>query len=300
MRSLNLSGHIRSAFSSIRSTKSVNHLSRLRFLVTGSLIFIGTWLSTSRTEAAIVTGFAVLTFDEAASASTTPLTTLDARFDNTNPATPPFYSDILSDPGLPVTRDGLGALAPITFAVNPTTITNGGAGRSIQATTLDFNASNILGSWTPVTSDNGVFVTGGEQIGLEGATRWTGPFTGALLFGDFALKYSPSRASGSLSGLVLTSNIGGYSNAAYADIANATITTNGGLLSISGDMLYSNGVAAFPGASGALGTNIGRFELNQTTAVPEPTSLLLSFVAASGLALKCRRKIMKSSPQSDS
>lgn len=123
-----------------------------------------------------------------------------------------------------------------------------GQSRSRQLTTLEIEPSNILGTWSP-SNDSYAFVgnsTLGEQIALTSIQRWGGPFTGVLVYGDFAIRYVPGRAgvvTGGrvLSGLVLTSNID-FLNAAWADIGNATITSDGRTLSISGDLLTSGGL----------------------------------------------------------
>ena len=156
-----------------------------------------------------------------------------------------------------------------------------GASRSPQATTLDIeNVSDVLGSWTASSNDYGAFVgltSLGEQIAFTSMQRYTGPFTGVLLYGDFALRYDPTRASGSVSGLVLTSNID-FLNAAFADLGNATINVAGNQLTISGDLLISGGLTVLdPGAT--LGATFGTFamtaNLSSAAAVPEPSSLLL-------------------------
>ena len=171
-----------------------------------------------------------------------------------------------------------------------------GVTRSPQMTTLDLDPTNILGSWS-ASNDAFAFVGNtslGEQIALTNMQRWTGPFTGSLLYGDFALRYVPGRADGTRSGLVLTSNID-FLSAAWADIANASIAVNGNQLTISGDLFLSGGLFVLdPGA--VLGTDFGDFQLIATldtpAVVPEPSSLLLLSSGAFGgvLTLSRRRK----------
>lgn len=168
-----------------------------------------------------------------------------------------------------------------------------GDGRTRQSTNLDFNPADILGSWAASTENFGIFapLDSGEQIALTLMQRYTGPFTGSLLYGDFGLRYVPGRAGtvalgGTLSGLVLTSNID-FLNASWADLANASISFSGDTLSISGDLLISGGINALD--SGAVvGTDFGDFSLTATV-VPEPSASLLLLAASAGLAGLRRR-----------
>ncbi len=168
-----------------------------------------------------------------------------------------------------------------------------GSTRTKQITTLDVDPSDVLGNWS-ASNDAFIFVgnsTLGDQIAFTSMQRWSGPFTGSLLYGDFALRYVPSRAIGANSGLVLTSNID-FPSAAYADLANASILVTGSTLSITGDLLISGGLTALdPGA--VLGTNFGTFALTAQL-VPEPTSVAMAAMGAIGLVvvgLRRRRKL---------
>jgi hypothetical protein len=157
-----------------------------------------------------------------------------------------------------------------------------GSTRTKQITALDFDPSDVLGSWSE-SNDAFAFVGNtlrGEQIAFTSMQRWTGPFPGSLLYGDFALRYVPSRAVGISSGLVLTSNID-FPNAAFADIGNATIDVTGNTLTITGDMLISGGLFALD-PSAAPGTDFGDFSM--TAIIPEPSSVALLTVASVGLA----------------
>lgn len=165
-----------------------------------------------------------------------------------------------------------------------------GDGRTRQSTTLDFDPANVLGTWN-ASSDFGPFVGSGtsEQIAFTSMQRWGGPFTGVLIYGDVALRYVPGRAGtstvgGTRSGLVLTSNID-FANAAFADIANATIVSDGSILSISGDLLISNGLTALDPAA-VLGTNFGTFSM--TALVPAPGAAAL--LGLGGLLAARRRR----------
>ena len=228
-------------------------------------------------------GNAVLSIDQAAFAANSNITTVDAWFDNSETRT-----QLLT---LPAPGDGF-TLPDIDFAVNVGALADpdGAGGRTLQTTALDFDTANVLGTWAPAT-DIGAFVSGGEQIGLEGMMRWTGNYTGVLLFGDFALRYAPGRtgvvrSGNTLSGLVLTSNID-FANATFLDIANATITSGGGVLSIVGDLVISDGYNVLD-ASAVLGADVGDF--NMTAVVPIPATLPLLASAIAGLVAGRRRR----------
>lgn len=169
-----------------------------------------------------------------------------------------------------------------------------GASRSRQVTNLDFDPANILGTWGASTDSFGTFVSlgSGEQIALTSMQRWTGPFTGSLLYGDFALRYVPGRVGvaaldGTRSGLVLVSNID-FLNSSWADIANATISSDGNTLTISGDLLISGALNVLD-PSATIGKKFGTFSL--TAVVPEPASLGL-LGAGACLLLGRRRSTM--------
>jgi hypothetical protein len=152
-----------------------------------------------------------------------------------------------------------------------------GASRTRQITTLRFSATNILGSWSPSTDSYGIFVNNtvaSEQIAFTCMQRWGGPFTGVLVYGDFALRYVPSRAGtvaagGTRSGLVLTANID-FLNSSWADLANASISLDGDTLKISGDLLISGALNVLD-SSAVVGTKFGTFNL-AATVVPAPVT----------------------------
>jgi hypothetical protein len=220
----------------------------------------------------LVSGTAVFSINEAASAANTPVTTLSAFFGSTE-----TRDQILSAPGVPFTPSTL------SFPAQPYAISNP-TGRTLQATNTNLDPADLLGSWTPVANDFGPFVVGGEQIGLSGMMRWTGTYTGVLLFGDFALRYSPSRTGvvrhgNTLSGLVLTSNID-FVNAAYADLANVTISPlSNNQFTITGDLVYSDGFSALTGDPNDNGIDFGNFTFTGTLApdsLPQPQITRLS------------------------
>jgi hypothetical protein len=157
-----------------------------------------------------------------------------------------------------------------------------GATRSKQLTTLDVDPSDVLGGWT-TSNDAFAFVgntTLGEQIALTSMTRWTGPFTGSLLYGDFALRYTGSK-------LVLTSNID-FLNAAFAEIGSPSISVIGNTLTITGDLLIAGGLSVLD-PSAVPGTDFGDFSLTATL-VPEPSSVVLAAAAGVGVCLGYRRR----------
>lgn len=160
-----------------------------------------------------------------------------------------------------------------------------GDGRTRQATTLDFDPANVLASWSTATSaGGGAFVSGGEQIGLTTMQRWTGPFPGQLLYGDFALRYTGTD-------LVLTSNID-FANAAFATVGNPVISLlDNDTLQIQGDLLIAGGLGLLD-PSAVLGTDFGSITITAdfTPAVPEPATLGI-FAAAGAAVLRRRRRI---------
>jgi hypothetical protein len=150
-----------------------------------------------------------------------------------------------------------------------------GSSRSRQLTTLIVDPGNILGTWSPSNDLAGVFVGNtvlGEQIAFTGMQRWGGPFTGVLVYGDFALRYVPSRAGrpaldGTLSGLVLTSNID-FLDTSVADLANASITSDGRTLSITGDLLISGALNVLD-LDAVVGRKFGTISVTTCLAQPD-------------------------------
>ncbi len=230
------------------------------------------------------TGSASLTINMAALAANTPFKNITGVFG-------------VNETRTSVLADSLTAFNTTTqvvdFGLNPAGITSP-AGRSVQGTTLDVTAGDVLGSWTSATNSFNVFLSGGEQIGLGGGLRFTGDYTGVLIFGDFALRYSATQVGTNVngythSGLVLTSNFD-FGNAVFADLADATIRFTDNSLEISGDLLLGGGVGAL-GAPQAVGVNFGTFSLRANTAVvPEPSSYALVFGACAGAIVAARRR----------
>lgn len=173
-----------------------------------------------------------------------------------------------------------------------------GASRTRQATTLDFDPANVLGSWTASNDGFGIFVGNsvvGEQIAFTGMQRYTGPFGGVLIYGDFALRYVPGRdgavsPGGLLSGLVLTSNID-FLHSAWADIANASIAFSNNTLNITGDLLISGALNVLD-QTAVIGTKFGTISItaNVPASIPEPASLGL---IALGSLLVGRRRMAR-------
>jgi hypothetical protein len=237
-------------------------------------------LPASATLYRVTGGSAAFTLTEGTAAS---IFEFDAYFDDTRtraqvladaaPGNAPFVetatSVTLSDPIRPY-----GVVASIT-------------GRTPQVTTLEFDDSDVMGTWN--LSNDGFGFTGGttlgEQIALTGMHRYTGPFTGSLLYGDFALRRTSATE------LKLTSNID-FVNAEFASIINPTISVVGNILTISGDLRIDQGLQLLdPGA--VAGTDFGDFTLTATIqAVPEPSALALVGLAAMFSLL--RRKSLNS------
>ncbi len=232
-------------------------------------------------EVGILSGSATLEFDFPTLFDQSPLDSLDAAFGITE-----TRDQLLNLPG-----NNPGSV--LNWDINPLG-TPSPAGRQIQGTTLNIDPTDVLGSWGG-GSDVGAFLTGGEQIGFGGMTRFTldPGIPGVLLFGDWGLRYSASRAgtlagstSNIRSGLVLTSNID-FPNATFADIGNATIDVTGNTLTITGDLLLSDAliVLGFPPAN--LGLDAGNFTLTATL-VPAPGAAGL--LVAGGLLASRRRR----------
>ncbi|WP_197451754.1 PEP-CTERM sorting domain-containing protein [Rosistilla oblonga] len=226
-------------------------------------------------------GTAEITLNEGVSL---PISVFDAYFDDLA-----SRSQALSDPapGNAGFIDNGGSVTLIDPIRPHGDIPLSGDGRARQSTTLTIeDVSDVLGSWS-LSNDNGLFVGGstlGEQIALTSLQRWTGPFVGSLTYGDFALRYTGSR-------LVLTSNID-FVDAAFAEIGNPNIDIAGETLSISGDLLVGEALAAFDQTS--LGADFGDINftatLHQTAAVPEPSSALMLAAGIGSAALMRRRR----------
>ncbi|MCA9199608.1 MAG: PEP-CTERM sorting domain-containing protein [Planctomycetales bacterium] len=232
----------------------------------------------------ILGGTAEFTVNEQLVAAATPLTTLNAIF-----AGQQSYSQTLdaADAGNPFDAI-VGTEKTFTLMVNgdsPAAI----EGRPNNAATdLDFDPNDLLGSWTPGT-DVGALLLGGEQVGLQGMTRWQGTFDGVLLFGDFAVRYSPTRTDAIRSGLVLVNNVD-FANTTYADLANISSHVSDSSILISGDLLFAEGFASLTNDPSDVGVQFGTFELNLTT-VPEPTSLaIVGFGCVAMLSLRRRSR----------
>lgn len=264
-----------------------------RLLITPSVIIAAICVSTLSTAkaATIISGAATFTllegkadsiseFDALFNASATRADSLAHPAPGNAPFTETASSVVYSDPIRPH-----GVIA---------TVGTPGAARTEQVTNLDFNTSNILGSWGASTDSFGTFVNTvpgvSEQIGFTSIQRWTGPFTGVLVYGDFALRYVPTLAGtvqsgGTLSGLVLTSNVD-FLNASWASVANASISFSGDTLSISGDLLISGALNVLD-PTAVIGEKFGTFSMTALV-VPEPSRGLLLLVAMSGFILRRR------------
>jgi hypothetical protein len=175
-------------------------------------------------------------------------------------------------PGSPSTPTNL--LHPVNGAVvtNPT-------GRHRQTSTLDYDPSNVLGSWTASTN-SGFASVGGEQIGFDGVTMNAADEAiggGNFLWGDFALRRDPTRGG---DGLLLVNNYSFGFNA--FDLGVSSLTADASKLTITGTLLLSpEWVAA--GFGGTAGANVGSFSMVAT--VPEPGTMTLAGLgAASGVS----------------
>jgi len=162
-----------------------------------------------------------------------------------------------------------------------------GNSRTRQATTLNFDPTNILGTWSQ--SNNSFAFTGntlrGEQIGFSGMQRWGGPFTGVLVYGDYGLRYNTGGQ------LVLTSNID-FLNAEFAVLGNPVFNytgdANSGTLTLTGDLLVGEGLFVLD-TSAVVGTNFGTFSMSASV-VPEPSTWGLLGLGALLIVLVNRRR----------
>ncbi|MFO1476426.1 MAG: hypothetical protein U1F98_07230 [Verrucomicrobiota bacterium] len=140
-----------------------------------------------------------------------------------------------------------------------------GSSRSPQKTTLVFDPADVMGTWT---LSNDIFgftgnTTKGEQIALTSMQRYTGPFNGVLIYGDFAIRRTSATE------LKLTSNID-FLNAEFASISNPAISVVGDTLTISGALRIDQGLFLLD-QTAVVGTTFGSFTLTATIApVPPP------------------------------
>jgi len=196
--------------------------------------------------------------------------TFNAYFDETR-----TRAQVLTDPApgnAPFTRDADGVTLIDSIrphGVTPADQSGPGSGRNGQVTTLEFEPSDVLGTWS--LSDDLFGFTGGaelgEQIALTGMQRFSGPFTGVLLYGDFALRRSSDTR------LALTSNID-FLSAEWAEIGNPVISVQGNTLTIRGDLLIDQALLLLD-SSAVVGKDFGDFILTATieeipSEIPQP------------------------------
>jgi hypothetical protein len=212
----------------------------------------------------ITSGSVAMTITEGMANS---ISEFDAYFDETR-----TRSETLSDaaPGnAPFTENASGVTLndPIRpYGVVPSPFPGvPGSSRSPQQTTLVFDPADVMGSWT-LSNDSFGFTgntTKGEQIALTSMQRYTGPFTGVLIYGDFAIRRTSATE------LKLTSNID-FLNAEFAFITNPVITVVGDMLTITGAMQIDQALFLLD-SSAVVGTTFGSFTLTATIApVPQP------------------------------
>ncbi len=215
----------------------------------------------------------------------------DAYFDATKtraetlsdaaPGNAPFIEDAsgvsLADPIRPY------GVVPSPFPGVP------GSTRSPQKTTLVFDPSDLMGSWT-LSNDSFGFTgntTTGEQIALTSMHRYTGPFTGVLIYGDFALRRTSATE------LKLTSNID-FLNAEFASITNPVITIVGDTLTISSNLRIDQGLFLLD-SSANVDAVFGSFTLTATIAPVPPPSITQLTVDANNATLQATNGIPASS-----
>lgn len=230
----------------------------------GLLAFNAIQNSTSAALYQITSGSVAMTITEGMANS---ISEFDSYFDETKsrgetlsdaaPGNAPFTENAsgvtLTDPIRPY------GVVPSPFPGVP------GSSRSPQKTTLAFDPADVMGSWT-LSNDSFGFTgntTKGEQIALTSMQRYTGPFTGVLIYGDFAIRRTSATE------LKLTSNID-FLNAEFASITNPVITVVGNTLTITGAMQIDQALFLLD-SSAVVGTTFGGFTLTATIApVPPP------------------------------
>lgn len=234
-------------------------------------------LPASATLYRVTGGSAAFTLTEGTAAS---IFEFDAYFDATKTRT-----EVLGD-AAPGNAPFVETATSVTLSdpIRPYGVSASIPGRTPQLTTLEFDDSDVLGSWS--LSDDAFGFTGsttlGEQIALTSMQRYTGPFTGALVYGDFALRRTSANE------LKLTSNID-FVNAEFASVLNPIISVVGNTLTISGDLRIDEALALLD-PTAVVGTDFGDFTLTATIqAVPEPSALALLGLGAL-LPLLQRRK----------
>ncbi|MFM1882049.1 MAG: hypothetical protein RJA05_458 [Planctomycetota bacterium] len=192
-------------------------------------------------EVAITGGTATLTYDLPVLLESTPLAGFNAVFGITE-----TYDEVLN---LPPNNPPANVSWPLNMSRTPSP-----PGRGVQSTTLELDPLNVLQTWS-TGNDLGAFLVGGEQIAFGGLTRFSldPGINGQLLFGEWGLRYSPSRIDGMRSGLVLTSNLD-FAHAVFADIGSLKLTVTDGRLEISGDVLIGEALIllGFPKATSGL------------------------------------------------
>lgn len=223
-----------------------------------------TQLSASAALYQITSGSVTMSITEGMANS---ISEFDAYFDETKsraetlsdaaPGNAPFVEDAsgvaLTDPIRPY------SVVPSPFPGVP------GSSRSPQKTTLVFDPADVMGTWT-LSNDSFGFTgntTKGEQIALTSMQRYTGPFTGVLIYGDLAMRRTSATE------LKLTSNID-FLNAEFASITNPVISIVGDLLTISGDLRIDQGLFLLD-QTATVGTTFGSFTLTATIAPVPPT-----------------------------
>jgi hypothetical protein len=236
----------------------------------------------------ITSGSVSLTITEGMANS---ISEFDAYFDETK-----SRAETLSDPApgnATLVEDASGVtltdplrpygVVPIPFPGVP------GSSRSPQKTTLAFDPTDVMGSWT-LSNDSFGFTgntTTGEQIALTSMHRYTGPFTGVLIYGDFALRRTADTE------LKITSNID-FLNAEFASITNPVITIVGNTLTISGNLRIDQGLFLLD-SSANVGAVFGSFTLTATIAPVPPPSITQLTVDANNATLQATNGIPASS-----
>ncbi|QDV25829.1 PEP-CTERM sorting domain-containing protein [Aureliella helgolandensis] len=183
-------------------------------------------------------------------------------------------TEITAGTGGGVDLSSSSGLVNLNHTVNGASVTNPDARRGRQATNADIDttsAATIAASW----SSN-------EQFGIDGVTRFS-TVQGPFVLGDFAVTFDSLNTR-----LTLVNNFD-FPNSPTFYVDTPTFVTAANGFTASGDLRIGSTLGLF---GFSVGDDVGFFNLNATTAVPEPSSGVLLSMSSLGLALMRRRKLL--------
>lgn len=194
------------------------------------------------------------------------------------PRTPNFRDNRATlDPLYPVTSPTL------NYGVNGSGTVANSEGRNRQSTTLAFDTSDPLGTMSGTVETNGVAAWwfANDAIVDMGAA-W-------VSWGDLELRFDATRIADGYSGWIFANQLGGTGD--IFDTKNITLNAGSSGISISGDLYGSPADGTWEGYTGMnAGIQVGSFNFNGVTAVPEASSLVLLGCSAAGGFVVYRRR----------